>query len=234
MTELRALFLPDLQYTLLDCDYVKADFHVVVWESAEAALKELLRSGKDIYTEMTHGLVSYKLAKRFAHACNYGATAKVLAQNCGLKLREAEAAQQGYFSRYPGIPRWHNRVRQQLRVNPPRVRNAFGYQRTYLGIRDEASLETTLKEALAWIGQSTVACVTNRAMLAIDEQLPWCTVLLHNHDALLLEAPTAEWRELWPEIERCMMVPVPYPEPLVIPVECKASLKSWADVRGVA
>lgn len=229
---LRSFVVPDQDYVLLNADLVKADFHVVCWEAGETQLKALLRSSEDVYTTMTRGLVSYALAKRFAHAANYCGTAKTLAQNCGMSIREAEAAQQGYFSRYPGIPAWHKRVREQLRARPPSVTNAFGYRRTYLDIRDETALESAVKEACAWIGQSTVACVTNRAMLAVDTKLPWCQVLLHGHDSLLVQLPHSYY-DRRSEILQCMQVPVPYADPLVIPVGCEVSEANWASVKKV-
>ncbi len=231
LPSIRSLFIPDPGYVILDVDLVKADLHVVVWEANDAELKQQLREGVDVYTEAGKivGLTSYPLCKRFIHLSNYAGSARTAAIACSLTVHEAETAQKQWYGAHPGIPGWHKRTRGQL----PRIRNAFGYIRTYFGLVDDKML----KEALAWTPQSTVARVVNGALADMHEQLPLVEPLIHGHDSLVMQVPQAaiEFGRLHAGIKRIFAEQiVPYDDPLCIPAECKMSDQSWGACEKVA
>lgn len=245
MPNIRRIYVPDPGYTFFDMDLDRADLQVVVWESDDPEMKAALRLGVDM-----HLLNAYILAKKepppleelieshpkypdhrgplkhkrefskvFIHGTNYGGGARTMAVNCGISVWEAEQGQKLWFGRRPGIKKWQDRVNEQI-TKRRYVENKFGYRWHIFGRPD-------LPEALAWIPQSTVGCVINRAWVNIYENLPDVWVLLQVHDSLAGQFPTHLRDQLIPKIKEQAKIVVPYDDPLVIPVGIKTSEVSW-------
>jgi len=230
LPDVRSLYKPRPGYTWVKVDLVKADLHVVVWEAKETELKQLLASGINIYRNAVDtGTVSmpYVKAKSFIHGTDYGGSPRTMAVNCKISVQQAESAQRAWFGRYPGIKRWHERVKDGL-FKHRTVYNKFGYRRYFHG-----RVESLVPEALAWGPQSTVGHVINFALLNIDRQFDQQDVrlLLQVHDELDMEVRTDKLDVLLPEIVACCKIVVPYDEPLVIPVDIEISPISWGDVK---
>jgi len=233
LPNIRELFLPDQGKTFFDIDLASADFRIVTWEADEPELKAMFREGLDPYTEIAkefYGDQSIgkkdprrQTFKAFAHGTNYLGTAKGLAERLGLSIQDAERTQAWYFKRFPKIKAWQEEVKTQV-VKRRMVQNVFGY-RTYFFDRIEG---TIFNQAVAWIPQSTVACLINRAYMNIYKQLREVEVLLQVHDSLAGQYPTHKEEELLPKILECARIALPYPgDPLTIPVGIKKSTQSW-------
>ena len=220
---------------------------VVVWESGEIALKEALRKGVDMHILNAITLAGkelpdldwlcedhaeydrlrsiYKrerqLAKSFIHGTNYGGGPRTMAIAAGVTVAQAERFQRIYFGTYPGIKRWHERTEHQLRTRRY-VQNAFGYRRYYFD-----RVDGLLPEALAWIPQSTVGNVIDRAWLNIHNNLPEVKVLLQVHDSLAGEFPTHKKEWCLRRMKEESSIVVPYEDPLIIPTGINCSEKSW-------
>lgn len=232
LPNVRDLFVPDPGYTFFDIDLASADLRIVVWEADEPEMKAMLREGLDPYTEIAKEFYHDRTItkkdprrqtfKSFAHGTNYLGTAKGLAERLGLSVHQAEQTQAWYFERFPKIKKWQEDLKDQV-IKRRMVENVFGY-RCYFFDRIEG---TIFNQAAAWIPQSTVACLINRAYVNIYKKLPWCEVLLQVHDSLAGQFPThlGEWA--MKEIVKCAEIELPYADPLVIPVGVKTSTESW-------
>jgi DNA polymerase-1 len=232
------MFIPDSGYTIIDIDQAGADAQVVAWESEDEALKAKFRSGKKVHALNAIDIFGtpagpdgkrepyYTRAKVGVHATNYGAGARTVAMALGITTHEAERFQARWFAIHPGIPKWHARVRAELEATHS-IRNPFGYRRLYFDRTDNV-----IKEALAWVPQSTVACVTNRAWSAIDSSSLPTEVLLQVHDSLVLQIPSRILDETLRSIRPLIAIPIPYPDPLIIPWGLKTSHKSWGECNG--
>lgn len=228
LPNIRRLFIPDFNYVFFDIDLDRADLQVVVWEADDTELKQMLREGVDLHTENAKVLgCSRQMAKTFTHGTNYGGGARTMAMHTGVTVLAAERMQQRWFSAHPGIKEWHKRTETAL-FHTRQVSNAFGYRRFYFD-----RIEGLLPEALAWIPQSTVACVINRALLNIAVNLPTVQLLLQVHDSLNGQIPSSIFHHTLPELHRNCLITVPYPEPLIIPCGIKASKKSWGEAEDV-
>jgi DNA polymerase I-like protein with 3'-5' exonuclease and polymerase domains/uracil-DNA glycosylase len=224
LPNVRRLFIPDTGFTFFDMDLDRADLQVVVWEADDGELKAMLREGVDIHSENAKVLgISRPAAKAWVHGTNYGGGPRTMAINCGISVHEAERRRSRWFVAHPGIRDWHVRTEADL-ASKRCVTNRFGYRRFYFD-----RVEGLLPEALAWIPQSTVACVINRAFVNIHKNLREAQVLLQVHDSLAGQFPThlGEWviRRLREEAQ----ILVPYEDPLIIPVGIKTSTKSWGE-----
>lgn len=234
LPNVRSLFIPDPGYTFFDIDLSSADLRIVVWEADEGEMKAMLHEGLDPYTEIAKEFyhdpsITKKDSRRqtfksFAHGTNYLGTAKGLAERLGLSVHEAEKTQRWYFGRFPKIKRWQDDLKDQV-IKRRMVENVFGY-RQYFFDRIEG---TIFNQAAAWIPQSTVACLINRAYVKIDEEQPEVEVLIQVHDSLAGQFPThlGDWAVQ--RIVKAAEIALPYSDPLIIPVGVKTSTNSWGD-----
>ena len=246
LPNVRTVFVPDVGYTFWDMDLDRADLQVVVWESNDEELKAALRMGADLHLmnacalqnlptppldELVETHPKYKehrqrlsgpreFAKTFIHGTNYGGSARTMAAHANITVHQAELFQRRWFDAHKGIADWHERTLDKI-MSTRSVENAFGYRRFYFG-----RVEGLLPEALAWVPQSTVACVINRAWLRISLELPEVDVLLQVHDSIAGQYPTDK-PHLPEAILSCGLVEIPYDDPLTIPVGIKLSNESW-------
>lgn len=244
---LRKLFVPDPGMTMGDFDLPQADAQVVAWEADDELLKAIFRDpdrdlhcenaaaifGRDAYI-IGHPHVPDKknirpearqYAKMGVHACNYAVKARTLAAALNISINQAESFIRAWFAAHPNIADWHNTIMAQIQTRRY-IENAFGYRRYCFDRPDNE-----FKEALAWIPQSTVALVTNTGITNVYRELrtQGVMVLLQVHDSAVYQWPTARGRELAREIQRCMTVPIPYEDPLVMLPGAKFSEKSWGE-----
>lgn len=223
---IRKLIIPDPGYTLFDCDLDRADLQVVVWEANDDVLKQMLHEGVDIHEANAKDLgISRQLAKSWVHGTNYGGGEKTMATTCGITVKQAGYMRKRWFEIHPGIKDWHDRIESQL-LSTRTVHNAFGYRRIYFD-----RIEGVLPQALAWIPQSTVALVINKGLVNVHENLPEAQLLIQVHDSLVGQILTSNWHPVKRKLQKELLITVPYPDPLIIPVGLKSSLKSWGHVK---
>ena len=119
------------------------------------------------------------------------------------------------------------------------ISNIFGY-RKYFFDRLEG---TFLNEAVAWIPQSTVACIINRALVTLQERFPALSAeeciklktvnppqfdcLKQVHDSLTGQYPKGQDEFYLTAIKEAVEIQLPYKEPLIIPAEVHCSDISW-------
>lgn len=231
-TQIRGMFVPDEGYTLLDFDLGSADLRVVAWEADDVELKSIIKAGQDVYTIIAReyfrdpSIVKKdhrrQTFKGVAHAIDYGAKDAALAANFGLLVVDAARIRKWYLERFPGIKKWQERIESDLNTKH-RITNIFGFQRIFLD-----RVETMLPEALAWQPQSTVGLTINKGLVRIHQSLRWCQPLLQVHDSLVVQIPTARMGEAY-KVQDALTVVLPYADPLIIPVGCKASSRSWGE-----
>lgn len=247
MPPIRKLILPDPGYLIFDVDLSGADAQVVAWEAEDADLKKAFKAGVKIHVKNFEDywqkpfLPEYKYRiqpgrlyppydemKRAVHATNYIAAPRTVAVTLQWKISEAEAFQRRWFQLHPGIRQWHRRIEKDIQLTRT-VTNRFGYRRVYFERPTEV-----LSEAVAWQPQSTVALVTARAGVALRKNLPWLQVLMQVHDSLVFQIPFHRYtqRDL-DTIRNLIHIPVPYPDPLIIPWGIAGSPKSWGDCQSV-
>ena len=251
LPNVRTLFIPDPGFVTFDADLDRADLQVVVWESDDDELKQMLRTGVDLHIfngcqlfdlpippldELVEGHPNYRehkkrfakprqFAKTWVHGTNYGGSSATMATHVGISTHQSDLYQKRWFSLHPGIKAWHERTMQSL-MTTRSVKNKFGYRRFYFD-----RIETVLPEALAWVPQSTVALVINKGIqrlhvsqVAQDINIQ---VLLQVHDSAAGQFPKEHLQVAPQVIKEQLSVTIPYDDPLTIPVGVKISDKSW-------
>ena len=234
LPNIRMLFLPDDDCEIADMDLSSADLRIVVAESEEWEMQEMLDAGLDPYTEVAKEFYHdpsisksdprRQKFKSFCHGTHYLGTARGLAERLGLSVRDAEATQRWYFNRFPRIERWQTALKAQL-IAKRFVANRFGYRRFYF----DRVQGTLFNQAAAWIPQSTVGLLINRVWDRVRTEEPWIQVLLQVHDSLVFQYPIDRAEEAREKLAVLSRIPVPYTKPLYIPTGFKTSRKSWGD-----
>jgi len=236
----RKLIIPDAGFELASPDLTGADAQTVAWEANDEELKRVFRENK-VKIHAHNAMVVFKekaptgyeqpyydYIRTGVHLVNYGGKARTLAGALVTSEWEAQNFIDHWFRLHPGILEWHNRIQDQL--NGTRcVFNAFGNRRFYFD-----RVQEILPEALAWLGQSTTACITNRALVALRKAKELCAdlqiqVLLQVHDEILLQYPIRYRDQVLRNIKPLIHILVPYPDPLIIPWGLKTSAVSWGD-----
>lgn len=240
LPNVREIYIPDPGMMFFDTDLSKADLRIVTWEADEREMKAMLREGKDPYIESAREFYrdptikktrddgtehpKYRTFKSFAHGSHYLGTPYGLARRLGLTVSEVDRVQKWYFGRFPAIPKWQQDFKAQLRSRRY-VQNIFGYRRYYFDRIDES----TEREAIAWLPQSTVGRYINGVWMNLWEQTSrdLIQVLLQTHDSLAGQFPTHRKTEALEAMKRAANIVLPYDDPLVIPVGIKTSEVSW-------
>lgn len=236
LPNIRTLYVPDPGYTFFDIDLDSADLRVVTGESGCKWMLEQFAAGRKPYVEVMKEYYKdqtmtknshpreYSMFKALCHGTNYLGTAEGISPRIGLIVHEVERIQRWYFSLCPEIKKWQDDIKEQ--VSKRRwIQNVFGYKYHFFD-RIEG---TIFNQAVAWIPQSTVGCLINRAYVNIDRNLPEVSILLQVHDSLAGEFQThlGDWalRRIIEESQ----IELPYETPLIIPVGVATSTKSWGD-----
>ena len=235
LPNIREMFEPDEGQCFFDIDLDSADLRIVTWESDCTWMKDHFKNGRKPYVEVMREYYhdntmtknshprEYAMFKSLCHGTNYLGTAEGIAPRVGLIVHECERIQKWYFSLAPEIRKWQEDIKKQV-AGRRYVENAFGY-RNYFFDKIEG---TIFNQAVAWIPQSSVACLINRAFVAIDDLYgDWIQILLQVHDSLAGQFPIARREEALAKIEQAATIAIPYSDPLFIPVGVVSSTESW-------
>lgn len=253
LPNVRKLVIPDPGYVMFEADLKGADAQVVAWEMDDEDLKSAFRAGVDIhvhnatamwgpeFTKLPEGSHAYdskrQECKHTVHGIHYGCTPRTTAIQRGWLVIEAERFHRRWLQLHPGVERYHNRVRNSL-AKDRTVTNIFGFRRVFFD-----RIDNCFTEALAWIPQSTVALNTYQGAFNLEARY-WPKhqdryyfpapgdhegIVLQTHDSVNFQfrlgsvPPTTDLRST-------LSVRLPYPDPLTIPWDLKASRKSWGDM----
>lgn len=157
--------------------------------------------------------------KRLGHGSNYMGTPPTMSRHTKIPQNLAALFQNSYFTAFPGIPRWHEHVKNELKEFGYLV-SLMGRKRWFFGRREDAS---TQREAVAYDPQGSVAEILNRGMLQV-----WrsgvCQVLMQIHDAIVVQYPEELEQEVLPKVLELISVPVELNggRKLIIPAEAKS------------
>lgn len=188
--------------TFINADLSQAEARIVGMLGKETALLELFASGQDVHAmnaqrifhitaaevlDIFSGDKSYRdIGKKVVHASNYNMSARTFAIQTQIPVAQANKALAGYFAMYPGIPRYHSWVENEVR-NKGILTTIYGRKRIFFGRRDA----NTFREAYAMIPQSTVGDILNHGAYAvfIDPKLSHLKLVLQVHDSIMVECP---------------------------------------------
>jgi DNA polymerase-1 len=205
---IRRAFVAAPGHRLVSCDYSQIELRLLAHVADVPALKESFRRGEDIHARTGEevfgadaGGLSASERRRRAKTINfgiiYGISAFGLAARLGIGVGEAKAYIDAYFRRYPEIPQYMERAKQEARD--------FGYVQTLFDrkcwipqIKDRKQSIRAYAERAAINAplQGGAADIIRRAITRMPEAFRLSglksRMLLQVHDELLFEAPDDE------------------------------------------
>ena len=143
------------------------------------------------------------MCKKIGHGTNYGGKPRTLAAQAKVEIGLVEDFQPPYFRAFPAHLRWHARVDRTLREDGF-LTTLTGRKRWFFGRRND---DSTLREAIAYDPQGSLADILNRGMLQV-----WghgvCILLMQIHDAILIQYPEEREDEVIPIVLKLLRVPI--------------------------
>jgi DNA polymerase I-like protein with 3'-5' exonuclease and polymerase domains len=158
---------------------------------------------------------SYRdLAKRGGHGSNYYGRPPTMARHLKVATSVMAHFQENYFTRFPGIPAWHQWTAEQLHTQRA-LTTPFGRRRCFWGRPYD---DATLREAIANVPQSMVGDRLNLGMWRIWKRWghikhrgkPVIQLLLQIHDAVLLQYQQCCESWIIPELLKCIEIPITF------------------------
>jgi DNA polymerase I-like protein with 3'-5' exonuclease and polymerase domains len=158
------------------------------------------------------------MCKKLGHGSNYGGKAQTLSEQTQLPIGVVQDFQPKYFLAFPAHLQWHAYVDNTLRKSGTLV-SLTGRKRQFWGRRND---DSTLREAIAYDPQCSLADIVNSCMLTIWRSRD-ATLLFHDHDALTVQYPEDREDEIVPKLLQQLRHPIPlkHNRTLLIPFDCK-------------
>lgn len=163
--------------------------------NAKRIWPELSWNGDPIHDRRLADQIFYRdftyrdMAKRGSHLSNYMGTAWTAARALKVPQSMMEDFQARYCrgptAAYTCIPRWWQWTAQQLQT-VHRLITPFGRRRHFFGRPED---DTTLREAIAFLPQSTTADRTNLGLWRVWRYLPKVQLLAQTYDSITFQYP---------------------------------------------
>ena len=231
LPNVKEMFIPPTGWVFFDADYSAIDLHFVIWESDCKYLKDIIRSGGDVYSVLASEYYRRDISKKdderqifksVCHGGNYLGKAPTLAAKAGLSVLAVKKVLDNYFRKCPEIPRWHERIKQDCLTK--------GYTSNIFGARFWCTDTTDpmwLNKMVAAVPQSSAGILVNKALCNIENKEGGkIKVLLQTHDSIsgIFRIEDVEAPE---RIRQHMELTIPYTDRLVIPAVVKTSSESY-------
>lgn len=228
---IRRAFVAPEGMQLLAADYSQIELRIMAHLSEDPGLVRAFEQGADVHRATAAEVFGRALdevtanERRAAKAINfglmYGMSAFGLARNLGIDRGQAQDYVALYFSRYPGVRDFMERMRQQAR-DQGYVETLFG-RRLYLNdihARNQGLRAGAERAAINAPMQGTAADIIKRAMVSVDQWLHEsgapARMILQVHDELVFEAEAGFIDELRENVVQRMSQAAQLRVPLVV------------------
>jgi len=246
--EARKLFVAPDGWRFISADYSNLELRILAAVSHDDVLQDIFDKGLNVHDVLTRQLfdvepdhpqwkVLRRAEKTIIFGFSYGGGLQTLLDNVTVKVPEAgltmarlRSVLENYAKTHPAYFRWREQLLRDLFTrSPPRLQNAFGRVRLFLGSKDDIE-----KEALDFPMQSNAADIANRALIGFykwrcKERLQ-TRIVCQVHDSIVLLAPSSEVRVACSSLRRIMEEPVQIEgRSCVFPVDLSLG-KSWGEL----
>ena len=183
-------------------------------------------SAANVFSRPVHTITDdlRSMGKRVKHASNYMMGAYTFSLTSGLPVGLCKKLLRQYFIIYPEVLDWHESIHQRI-IKTRRLTNPFGRTRIFFG---HPYSDDTLREAVAFIPQSSIPDIVNLAYMQAQED--GMQVLMQAHDALLIQVYLEELREACKYLQEIFNIPVPIDKltSIKIPLDINVG-DSWSE-----
>jgi len=233
---LRDIFEATYKANFLSFDYSQLELRILAHETNDSELKKTFWQNQDIhqltaaqifnipYEKVTPDIRS--LGKTLNFGIIYGMGPKALATTSGLTKTEAEAFIKEYFSKFPSIKEWQEKIKTEAQTMGF-VKNANGRRRWFLNIvANNSKIQAEAERAAINMPiQSLEADIIKLAMIKTADLIykkRWqkkIKLLLSIHDELLFEVDNVILNEAAVALKKIMEKVYPLSVPLKVEVK---------------
>jgi DNA polymerase-1 len=230
---IRQAFIAPAGHCILAADYSQIELRIMAHLSGDQGLLQAFESGQDVHKATAAEVFGVAVdevsgdQRRAAKAINfglmYGMSAWGLARQLGIGRGEAQDYIALYFSHYPGVRDYMERVRQQAREQGY-VETVFGrrLQLNEIHSRNQAQRAGAERAAINAPMQGTAADIIKRAMVTVDQWLDGhrdkAAMLMQVHDELVFEVEAGFVDTLVAEVRQRMSAAAELKVALVVDV----------------
>ena len=230
-SRLRAYFIPEPGWLLLDADYSQIELRILAHASGDKAMRKAFLEGEDIHraTAATiYGISPIEVtpaqrsrAKTINFGIMYGKGAYSLSQDLDIPVYEAEEFLKQYLAAFPTVDRYMKDTIEQARK--------LGYTTTLFGRRRALPELASSNYQLRMSGermarntpiQGTAADIIKLAMVRVWQRLRAeglrSRLILTVHDELIIEAPPEEAEAAGRILQQEMQQAAEYSVPLTV------------------
>ena len=242
--EIRALFKPNDGFDMfVSADYSQIELRILAHLSEDPALIQAFQNGEDIHRFTAAEVLGKSLEevtpleRSHAKAINFGIIYGIsdfgLSRDLGITRAEAKEYIELYFSRYPQIKAYMDRMVQEAHESGS-VRTMFGRVRPLPDInsrnfnRRSFAERTAMNTPIQGTAADIIKLAMNQVEEALEEQNLQSRILLQVHDELVLEVVKDEQERVETLLRQCMEQVVSLRVPLQVDVH---SATNWADVK---
>ena len=199
---IRQAFVAPAGWKIVAADYSQIELRIMAHLSGDAGLLAAFHGNQDIHRATAAEVFGLPLdqvdtnQRRAAKAINfglmYGMSAFGLSRQLGVGRGEAQDYMARYFSRYPGVREFMDRMREQAHRDGF-VETLFGRRLhlDYINSRNQVQRSGAERAAINAPMQGTAADIIKRAMIAVDawliDQDEAAHMLMQVHDELVFE-----------------------------------------------
>ncbi len=229
--KIRKAFVAPAGNVILAADYSQIELRIMAHLSGDQGLLKAFHDGVDIHRATAGEVFAEDYEKvtdnqrRAAKAINfglmYGMSAFGLGRQLDISRPEAQEYMDTYFSRYPGVQVFMEKIREQAREQGF-VETLFG-RRLYLPEINASNMMRRQGAERAAINapmQGTAADIIKIAMIRVDEWLqttqPGARLVMQVHDELVLEVEEAQVNVVRDAVVEHMSAAVELDVPLVV------------------
>lgn len=218
---LRNLFTAPKGKVFIEADYSQLELRIAAHYSQDPRMLQIYRDGGDIHSLTAESLAGKNFTKEhrtLAKAVNFGFLYGMLAKgfidyaydNYGVSmtLEEAEAYRNKFFATYAGLLPWHKNMEIECEMLGG-VYNLFGRFRALPDIYscDFGAKNAAIRQAINTPVQGTGSDLLLSAMIEIDKELTYASLVGSVHDSILIEAPETMAEQAVADIKRIMESP---------------------------
>jgi DNA polymerase I len=202
-SSIRRMFVPSKPdaNVFVHTDYSQAELRVLSFLAGDQYFRSVFASGRDLFDELTPVLYPYAnqdgmdpaawkeiriRVKAYVYGLAYGRSEYSIAPEFGISVEEAKRGMTSFFDVIPEIVEFREQTKVRVLSGEDLI-TPWGRHRRYWLITDE-NREEIMREALAFLPQSTASDMTLMALTNIRPQLRGIGFIRNIiHDAILVE-----------------------------------------------